>query len=203
MRKRPSQHGYTMVLFLAFITSSLLAAMALYDSNTVATERMRMQNTADATAYSTVNVMTRDMNFIAYTNRGMVANQVAIGQAVGLSSWIHMLDKSAENIDDVASLLQWVPYVGPVLKKITSVIQKATGMAKKGIDKGAKIVVTVAEASLTMLTRAQRAFQLAAAEMAIATYRGVSKANDDQIKTNLLIGGASYASLLGNMTRVY
>lgn len=105
-----------MVLFLAFISSVLLAGFSLYDNGTVATERIRMQNTADATAYSTATVLARDMNFIAYTNRGMVANQVIIAQIIGMSSWIHMLDMFAERIDTIMDYVQIVAWVGTALK---------------------------------------------------------------------------------------
>lgn len=191
-----SQRGYTMVLFLAFIAAVLLAGMALYDSSTVATERIKMQNTADATAFSTINVITRDMNFIAYTNRAMVANQVAIGQAVGLSSWIHMISDAAKGLDNVGSAVSWVPYVGQVIKKVTSAVKKAAKASKKGIDVGAKVFSGASDIAIGVISGSQRAFQLATVDMAKSTYSGVAKANDPHIETNLLIAGASLATLL-------
>jgi len=185
-----------MVLFIAFIASVLLAGFSLYDNGTVASERIRMQNTTDATVYSTVNVITRDMNFIAYTNRSMVANQVAIAQLVGLSSWAHMLDKSVQNLDDIMDYVQIVPYIGPVLKRITAVMAKFSNMAKNGVDKAAKIAIPLIDGLIGIISTGQRAFQVATADMAIATYEGVSKANDKDIDTNLLISGATFIKLL-------
>ncbi|MCL1080166.1 hypothetical protein D5R81_19105 [Parashewanella spongiae] len=78
------QTGYASVLFLAVFAAIALAVFSLYDTGIVASERIRMQNTADNVAYSTTNMVTRDMNIIAITNRAMVANQVAIGQIVAL-----------------------------------------------------------------------------------------------------------------------
>jgi hypothetical protein len=46
---------------------------------------MELQNAADGVAYSVAIPEARDLNFMAYTNRAMVANEVAIGQAVGLA----------------------------------------------------------------------------------------------------------------------
>ena len=74
------QAGYASVLFLAIFAAIGLAVFSLYDSGVVATERVRLQNTADNVAYSTATMITRDMNVIAITNRAMVANQKKRGQ---------------------------------------------------------------------------------------------------------------------------
>src|SRR5690606_2686661 len=52
-----------------------------------AIEKIKLQNTADAAAYSAAVAEARDYNFSAYTNRAMVANQVAVAQFVGMTSW--------------------------------------------------------------------------------------------------------------------
>lgn len=72
------------VLFLAVVTLSLVF---LYKAGKVTSEKMRVQNAADAAAYSVSITEARDLNFMAYTNRAMVANEVAIGQLVGMASW--------------------------------------------------------------------------------------------------------------------
>lgn len=72
------------VLFLAVVTLSLVF---LYKAGKVTSEKMRVQNAADAAAYSVAVTEARDLNFMAYTNRAMVANEVAIGQFVGMASW--------------------------------------------------------------------------------------------------------------------
>lgn len=189
--------GYTMVLFLAFIASVLLAGFSLYDNGTVAAERIRIQNTTDATAYSTVNVISRDMNFIAYTNRSMVANQVAIGQMVGLSSWFHMLDQSADNLDTVAKITYLFPPVGAFVNRITSAIRQATELAKNFVDKAATAVIDYGlEYILTILSGAQDAFQVATFDMALATFNEVSKANDVDIKKGLVASAYSMVKLV-------
>ena len=65
----------------------MLAMLVMVSSGQLATEKMRLQNTGDAAAYSGALVQSRDYNFSAYTNRAMVANQVAIAQMVGMTSW--------------------------------------------------------------------------------------------------------------------
>ena len=58
------------------------------------TAKIKLQNTADAAAYSAAVLQARDYNFAAYTNRAMVANQVTVAQAVSLRSWIDDLDNT-------------------------------------------------------------------------------------------------------------
>ena len=185
------QKGYTIVLFLAFIVAVLLAGFSLYDNGIVAAERIRMQNTADATAYSTMNVLSRDMNFIAYTNRSMVANQVAIGQMVGLSSWAHMADQVVQNIDTLAKLSYAFPPVGLPLNQITRVMSKVSKVARNFMDKGAGVVIKATDVLIGIISRGQSAFQGVTAEMAKATYTGVSEANDKDIKAGF--AGSSLA----------
>ncbi|MCG8324769.1 MAG: hypothetical protein MI673_04570, partial [Thiotrichales bacterium] len=60
----------------------------VYKAGKVTTERMQVQNAADAVAYSVSTIEARDLNFMAYTNRAMIANEVAVAQMVGLASWL-------------------------------------------------------------------------------------------------------------------
>ncbi|GIU04067.1 hypothetical protein TUM4261_03240 [Shewanella sp. c952] len=147
LSKRPcfltSQKGYASVLFLAFFgflwlslaflavfAAVALALFSLYDTGIVASERIRMQNTADNVAYSTTTMVTRDMNIIAITNRAMVANQVAIGQMVALASWANMVQEFAGNLETLGYFAQVIPYVGKLIEQITEVVYKATTQLK-------------------------------------------------------------------------
>lgn len=53
-------------------------------------EKRQLQNAADATAYNISTLEARDLNFSAYTNRSMVANEVALAQMVSLMSQADM-----------------------------------------------------------------------------------------------------------------
>ena len=196
MKSPNSSRGYTMVLFLAFIVAILLAGFSLYDNGTVAAERIRMQNTVDATAYSTVNVLTRDMNFVAYTNRAMVANQVAIGQMVGLDSWMHMIDQTAYNLDTVATYTSWIPYLGPFVKKLTSTLAKATDTAVDTIDKAMEKFIPLLDGYIGVLSKAQLGFQVITADMAYATFTEVSRANDSDVTTGFMGPAFAVATLV-------
>lgn len=95
-----------------------LSAFVLFNTGQTATDKARIVNTADSAAYSGLLWQARAMNFTAYTNRAMVANQVAMGQAVSLNSWSAYLAKTGENLND---WFGWIPYVGAVTNVVDQV----------------------------------------------------------------------------------
>lgn len=102
------------VLPLALVLLLAVAATLLYMFNTgqLVQEKLRLTNTADAVAYSAGVFETRMLNYDAYANRAIVANQIAIGQAVGLASWVKYMGSSAGTI---GPYLHLIPGVGTAL----------------------------------------------------------------------------------------
>ena len=84
---RRYQRGQSSVFVIVFLGITILSLVFLYKAGKLTTEKMELQNAADGVAYSVAILEARDLNFMAYTNRAMIANEVAIGQAVGLASW--------------------------------------------------------------------------------------------------------------------
>ena len=72
------------LLFLAVVVMTLLI---LFNQGQLVKNRVQLENAADAAVYSQAKLAARNQNFIAYTNRAMVANEVSIGQMVALLSW--------------------------------------------------------------------------------------------------------------------
>ncbi|MBI1731224.1 MAG: pilus assembly protein, partial [Gammaproteobacteria bacterium] len=81
------QRGQAAVFVLLFIPVLLVALFFLYKAGKITSDKMEMQNAADAAAFSVSVVEARDLNFASYMNRAIVANEVAAGQLVGLASW--------------------------------------------------------------------------------------------------------------------
>lgn len=75
------------VLFFGVVL--VVAALSLFRTGKLTADRMMLQNAADSMAYSVSVVEARDLNFAAYTNRAIIANEVAIGQAIGMASWAY------------------------------------------------------------------------------------------------------------------
>lgn len=88
MRAR-RQRGQAAVLTYLFAAVLVVSALSLYRTGRLTSDKMQLQNAADALAFSISTVEARDLNFAAYTNRAIVANEVAIGQAIGMASWAY------------------------------------------------------------------------------------------------------------------
>lgn len=82
------QRGQAMVFSLAFGVATTLVALVLFNSGILANTKTRLQNAADAGAYSAAVLQARDHNFSALTNRAMVANQAAVAQIVSMKSFL-------------------------------------------------------------------------------------------------------------------
>lgn len=84
---RHSQIGQASVFIAISAVAILVAALMVYNAGQLSINKMKLQTTADAAAYSGAVLLSRAYNFAAYANRSMVAQQVAVGQMVGLVSW--------------------------------------------------------------------------------------------------------------------
>ncbi len=80
--------GQALVLALLLAGAAALASLVLFNSGMLANTKTQLQNAADAGAYSGAVMLARDHNFAAYTNRAIVANQVAVAQLVSLKSYL-------------------------------------------------------------------------------------------------------------------
>lgn len=92
-------------MVMIFLAILVVAGLALFKMGKLTSNKMQLQNAADAAAYSMSVVEARDMNFTAYINRAVVANEVAIGQSVGLASWAYHFNSFAEYLNLYNTLL--------------------------------------------------------------------------------------------------
>jgi len=81
------QAGQATAFTLVFGAVAALIALLLFNSGMLANAKTRLQNAADAGAYSAALLQARDHNFAAYTNRSVVSNQVAVVQLVSLKPY--------------------------------------------------------------------------------------------------------------------
>jgi hypothetical protein len=97
--------GQALVPALFFLLVGSIGLYVAFNSFQMTSAKIKLQNTADAAAYSAAVLQARDYNFSAYTNRAMVANQVTAAQVVALKSWIDELDAtySTSQLDDLVN----------------------------------------------------------------------------------------------------
>lgn len=81
------QSGQALIYGLFVLAGGLAALFFLFNAGQLSSEKTKLVNTADAVAYSAGVMQARALNYLAYTNRALIANEVAVAQAVSLVSW--------------------------------------------------------------------------------------------------------------------
>jgi hypothetical protein len=139
LQNRPARKkGQALPIGIAAMLAITMLGLLLFNGNQLTSEKMRLTNTADAAAYSGMVWQARVLNFHGYTNRAMVANQVAIAQFVSFMSWSKYLAVTARQLE---MYLGWIPYVGAVTaafynitRSINRVLQRVIPIAIRGLD---------------------------------------------------------------------
>jgi hypothetical protein len=133
-------------LFGVLITSAVLVVM--FNTGQKVTERSLVANAADAAAYSGAVWTARHLNFMAYTNRAMIANHVAVGHFISYVSWVRYINDSLDAIDRVT---QWIPYVG----QYVDLAQEISAQVRDATERAAQVTVPLIDGWNTNLRAAQ------------------------------------------------
>lgn len=88
------QRGQALVFVTVTILVMVIAMMMTYSIGQLTNQKTRLQNTADAVAYSAALAQARDYNFSAYMNRAMIANDVSVAQQIALRSWVSAFNEA-------------------------------------------------------------------------------------------------------------
>lgn len=95
---KSAQRGQALPLAMTLLVAVAATVFFMFNSGQLVQEKIRLTNTADAVAYSAGVFEARVLNYDAYTNRAIIANEIAIGQAVGLASWAQYAGVTADRI---------------------------------------------------------------------------------------------------------
>jgi len=107
-----AQRGQAMVLALGLLILGAVSLRLLMESGQLIVARQRLVDTADAAALSAATWRARVLNFHAYSNRAIIANEVAIAQAVTLVAWAGYFETLTRNS---AAFAAYLPPVEPLL----------------------------------------------------------------------------------------
>ena len=109
MRRTDQQLGQVAPVILASLAIGIAAIFISHRVGRAVTQESIVVNAADAAAYSGAAWTARRLNLIAYTNRALVANHIAVGHIVAYISWLRYVDEGTERI---ARYGRYLPYVG-------------------------------------------------------------------------------------------
>lgn len=98
MQALPAMQGQALVLALFLLAAGAAGLIQLFNSGQAIQDKTRLTHAVDAAAYSGALVQARALNFLGYTNRALVAHQVAMAHLVTLAAWAQFGDAQGRRV---------------------------------------------------------------------------------------------------------
>ncbi len=138
MPRTRHDRGQVLPVLLAVILVTVVILLATHRMSQAVHQSTVVVNAADGAAYSAAVWTARRMNLLAYSNRAMVANHIAVGHLVAYISWLRYADSA---IDRIARLARYLPGVGTAVAQGREVVRRArilaattSGVMIRGLD---------------------------------------------------------------------
>ncbi|MRR52092.1 MAG: hypothetical protein EG825_14475 [Rhodocyclaceae bacterium] len=181
------QRGQAMVFVSVTTIVVLLALLVMYSVGQLTNQRTKLQNTADAVAYSAALTQARDLNFSAYMNRAMIANQVAVAQIVSITGWARGFDDTYNgSFSSIATTLANLSTLS-ALWTVPADIYKSIGSGLKSVfDSVGPILVKVLDVVIDALRFASLGYHYGMAATLPQTIDEVLDANDPNASLSTL-----------------
>lgn len=180
------QDGQALIYGLFMVVAGLVAVFFVFNTGQLTAEKTKLVNTADAVAYSAGILHARALNFDAYTNRALMANEVMIAQTVSLASWVQYAQGHVEGVPPLNCYE--VVYSVPVWLSLAKYTPLCTALswppgamavqyAAEAVQPVAKVAVQTAEAARKQLQLAQTVMFASLVPARTALMREVADAN--------------------------
>lgn len=179
--------GQALPLALAGVVFLTLMTLLVFNTGQVTAQKMRLANTADAAVYSAMVWEARTLNYEAYLNRAMVANQVSIAQVVSLISWSRYANVLAQ---EVSFLMSFVPFLQPLAAGISN----GSTNIRDGVATFGTSTVRTLDAVIKALQVAQQPVKIAGGVAATAALADVIEKNDPHFRPTLLAAQWAHAN---------
>ncbi|MDX3907664.1 MAG: hypothetical protein QHC78_18395 [Pigmentiphaga sp.] len=93
-----TQTGQALALAVVLLAVAGAGLLQAFNGGQLLREKVRLASALDAAAYSGAVMQARGLNFLAYTNRALVAHQVAMAHAITLASWARFGDAESRQV---------------------------------------------------------------------------------------------------------
>ncbi|MCL4746495.1 MAG: hypothetical protein KJZ83_13930 [Burkholderiaceae bacterium] len=164
--------GQALVLCLLVLVAAVLGLYFLFGTAQVSSTRHRLNNAADAAAWSAALWRARVLNYQAYANRAVIAQEVAIAQAVTLASWARYFETFTGT---AAAISAAYPPVSAVLSVSADLARTASLLAAQTATEE----IAARDAYKRLLALSQDVLQRSADTFALgAVANEVARAND-------------------------
>ena len=205
------QKGQAIVFGLLFLGVAALAMLLVYNHGVLTRDRVQVENAADAAVYSQAKLFARNQNFIAYTNRAMIANEMSVGQMVAMLSWAKRYKTIPSWVDSFPAYQ--LPIAPPAPRPSLADVLKVAYLPYIILGYGVETVTnpligfypTVVSYFNMTLSMFQKAFAVATVEAQIETTIDVVEKHQapDQSGDNLYIPLLGYFFLTENVALTY
>ncbi|MEZ5660977.1 MAG: pilus assembly protein TadG-related protein [Burkholderiaceae bacterium] len=184
------QRGAALVFALAALSVGVVALYLSYDIGSAVAAKTRLGDAADTAAYSAAVWRARALNFAAYGNRAIIAQEVAVAQALTRQSWIAYFERFTETVAEVAQIF-------PPAYAIAEGVHEAVQIAQELTDIAAQAEIRLRDEPevgyKTLLVRSQRLIHGAGGVFgAGAVALEVAKAADPRLVAFALPDGGAY-----------
>lgn len=177
--------GQALIYGLFMLGAGVTALYFLFNTGQLVAEKSKLVNTADAVAYSAGVMHARALNFDAYTNRALIANEVLIAQAVSIAAWTRHVALHAENVPVLGCYSQYAVPIALRLVDYTPLcfalsvgqIGQGAGDVAQSVHAIAQQAVRASEAAKTVLQGAQQAMAAAFIPARATVMQQVADAN--------------------------
>ncbi len=156
---RSAPNGAVMVIGLALMATVALLMTLVARSALLTTDKARSMSLADASAKSVATWYAQILNYDAYTNRAIAANEIMIAQSVTMAAWTDYVKTLSTNIGSIAHLL-------PAVQPIATWVQEASVLAHESASAAAHIEVPLRSSYTRALQASQQMMHASATPFA-------------------------------------
>ncbi len=193
---RRDEEGQALVLGAVSMLVLAMAVMTTLSIGQAAYEKIKLQNTADAAAYSLAATQARAFNFFAYTNRAMIAHY---NTALTMVAYLSFLIYINNTLGRLAGLLKYIPI--PVFSQVMTFIDTVL----EYVTKAFRFVVMFVLPIVNVVNGAYFLFQLGmwgVMQTQLIQNSGIAYENDPDVITGVDLGNLNAGSVMQGAIKV-
>lgn len=188
------QRGQVLVLCLLLTVVGAAALLFVFDSGQIVSAKTRALVAADTAAYSAASWRARVLNYNAYSNRAIVAQEVAVAQAITLESWANYFEAFTESIETLSRIY-------PPVYTYAKAAAEAANYSRLATQYAAALEIRLRDAPTvgykSMLTYSQHIMHYSASDFGLsAIAQEVAGTGDHRIKAYVLPIGTKHKNFI-------
>ena len=173
------QRGMYLLLTTLLAAGILFVLLHIITLSQKVQRQTEIEQVAHYAAESMGVIAARDLNLKAILNRAMLANEMAIGQIIGLHTWYEMSRQTSTNM---ATVTVWIPYLNSVSARLAQLMNQMREPMRTGV----KSAIVLQQWVINGLASAQQVFHQAIWLATIATAVDIVEGTDENLELVLM-----------------